>query len=106
MKIGKLINNLISLGLLAAGVYVIFHWQDFGTTKSDVEAFAEKLDLLAGDAGLRAKMGAAGREKALTFSWDAVLDELIANYYDAMATFHGNAKSSRQSADRTMPEAA
>ena len=74
--------------------------------RPDVAAFTEKLSLLAGEADLRAEMGAAGREKALTFSWDAVLDELIANYYDALATFHGNAKNSEHGADRTMPKAA
>lgn len=42
MKIGKLINNLLSIGLIAAGVYVLLHWQDFSGSKSDVEAFAER----------------------------------------------------------------
>ncbi|MDX1508996.1 MAG: hypothetical protein R3358_11995 [Woeseiaceae bacterium] len=42
MSIGKIINNLLSLGLLVAGVYVILHWQDFAGSKSDVEAFAER----------------------------------------------------------------
>lgn len=42
MKISKLINNVLSLGLLAGGVYVLLHWQDFGGSKSDVEEFAER----------------------------------------------------------------
>ena len=42
MKIGKLINNLLSIGLLAASGYVIWNWQDFGSSKSDVEIFAER----------------------------------------------------------------
>lgn len=59
--------------------------------KPDVAAFTEKLSRLAGDPSLRAEMGAAGRKKALTFSWDAVLDDLISNYRDAMAAFsHGD----------------
>ena len=42
MKIGQLVGNLVKLGLLAAGVYVILNWQDIGSSKSDVEAFAER----------------------------------------------------------------
>ncbi len=72
----------------------------------DVAAFAEKLNLLVGDAASRTRMGAAGRQKALTFSWDAVLDDLIANYHDAMASYHGENKASGRGADRVIPEAA
>lgn len=58
----------------------------------DVTAFTNKLNQLAGDAALRAEMGAAGRKKALTFSWDAVLDDLITNYREAMNAFHMNGR--------------
>ncbi len=80
---------------------------DDGTTgfiaKADVKDFTEKLNRLAGDAALRAEMGVAGRNKALTFSWDAVLDDLIDNYRDAMASYRGD--TARRS-DRALPEAA
>ncbi len=79
---------------------------DDGTTgfiaQDNVEDFTEKLTRLAGDAELRAEMGAAGREKALTYSWDAVLDDLIHNYRDAMTTFEGGAGRP----DNTLPKAA
>lgn len=61
----------------------------------DVNAFAKKLERLAADPGLRSRMGAAGRAKALTFSWDAVLDELIDNYRDAMAAYGNGAFAMR-----------
>ncbi len=81
---------------------------DDGTTgfiaKADVAAFTEKLTRLAGDATLRAEMGAAGRKKALAFSWDAVLDDLINNYRDAMAAFAGGADAPRSVA--ALPKAA
>lgn len=72
----------------------------------DVAAFTEKLNPLVGDAALRAEMGAAGRDKALTFSWDAVLDDLIANYRDAIAGFYGEASVGRRGGDRAMQKAA
>lgn len=65
----------------------------------DVADFTEKLSRLAGDAALRAQMGAAGRAKALTFSWDAVLDDLISNYRDAMSAYVGGAQKTPPSGD-------
>ena len=46
--------------------------------------FSEKLDALASVSGKRQEMGASARRKALAFAWDAVLDELIGHYYDAI----------------------
>ena len=48
------------------------------------KGFAEGLLGLAGDPEGRTRMGAAARERALGYSWPAVLDELIANYRDAI----------------------
>ena len=72
----------------------------------DVTAFTEKLVTLVGDAPLRAQMGAAGREKALTFSWEAVLDDLVSNYQDAIAAYFGNIENGPGRADSSMSEAA
>lgn len=65
----------------------------------DVAAFTARLTQLAGDLSLRADMGAAGRNKALTFSWDAVLDDLISNYRDAMAAYAGGDQKTPPSGD-------
>ncbi|RZO66633.1 MAG: glycosyltransferase family 1 protein [Parvularculaceae bacterium] len=48
--------------------------------------YAALLVDLAADAQQRAHMSAHARKKSLEFSWDSVLDDLIANYRSAMAT--------------------
>ncbi len=53
----------------------------------DAASFAEKLAELGEDAALRARFGAAAREKSAAYSWDAVLEELVGHYYEALATF-------------------
>jgi glycosyltransferase involved in cell wall biosynthesis len=49
------------------------------------DAFVERLASLAVDGGLRATMGAAARARALTFSWEHILSELVASYYRVLA---------------------
>lgn len=49
-----------------------------------VEDFARKLTVLAHSDKRRAALGAAARRRSLSYSWDAVLDDLISNYYDAI----------------------
>ncbi len=49
-----------------------------------VDAFAGALALLAGDAVLRARMGAAALQSSRAYDWDAILDGLIADYRDVM----------------------
>jgi phosphatidylinositol alpha-mannosyltransferase len=49
--------------------------------KNDAAAFANAIVRLLEDPGLRARMGAAGRSKALVYSWDRITGE-IARYYD------------------------
>jgi glycosyltransferase involved in cell wall biosynthesis len=52
------------------------------------EDYAEKLLRLAGNAELRARMGAAGRARTLSeHRWPVILDELIAHYREAIRTF-------------------
>lgn len=48
--------------------------------------YADKLKLLAGDKVARTRMGAAASAKAQEFSWPVILDGLIANYFEAIAT--------------------
>lgn len=47
--------------------------------------YASLLKRLAGDAATRARLGAAARSRAEEFSWPVILDELIANYRDALS---------------------
>lgn len=51
---------------------------------SDAAAFAAHLARLAKDPGLRARMGAAGRARAMTFSWDETLARML-DYYRALS---------------------
>lgn len=74
--------------------------------KPDVNAFAGRLVELARSADLRLRMGAAGREKALSFSWDAVLNDLIENYRDAIESFYGGGGSSLHNTASRLSEAA
>jgi glycosyltransferase involved in cell wall biosynthesis len=49
--------------------------------------FAALLTRLAGDGALRRRMSAAARAAAMNFDWQVILDGLIDNYHDAVATF-------------------
>lgn len=46
----------------------------------DAGALASRLEELVKDADLRARLGARARERALTFSWDAILGGLLESY--------------------------
>ena len=46
----------------------------------DPEALAEGIRRLAGDAALRERLGAAGRERARLFSWDVVTEQYLEVY--------------------------
>lgn len=50
---------------------------------SDAQAFADHLSTLAKDAGLRRRMGQAGRTRALTFSWEETMGRML-GYYRAL----------------------
>jgi glycosyltransferase involved in cell wall biosynthesis len=51
----------------------------------DAARFADALLLLLDDPERRARMGEAGREKALTFSWDRVVEETLDLYEEVLA---------------------
>jgi glycosyltransferase involved in cell wall biosynthesis len=56
----------------------------------DPAALRAALERLLGDAELRRRLGAAGRERARTrFSWDAVTNETLAAYAEAAGTMGG-----------------
>jgi len=98
-------SGLPALGANAAGAKSLVNHGETGFIAApDVDAFAKELSQLAGDENLRAQMGAAGRAKALTYSWDAVLDDLIGNYRDAMAAYGKDGAASRE--DNNMAAAA
>lgn len=82
---------------------------DHGVTgfisEPDVDGFAARLSELAASPSLRAAMSEAGRRKALTYSWEAILDELIDNYRDAMAAYHHDTDR-RSRSDNAYSEAA
>ena len=59
----------------------------------DATGYAERLLRLARDAGPRARMGAAGRRRAVSgHDWPVLLDRVIAHYQDAIRTFHKDAE--------------
>lgn len=55
--------------------------EGFLLPQNDPAAFADAICRLLEDADLRARMGAAGRTKALSYSWDRIARD-IAGYYD------------------------
>ena len=69
-----------SLSLVEEGVTGRLSPPDAGA-----DGYAEKILAIAGDDQRRAAFGAAARAKADTYSWPAILDDLIANYREAMA---------------------
>ncbi len=63
-----------SRSLVEAGVTGYLH------AATDGAAFFSSLARLAGDDQLRARMGAAARERSRRFSWDAAMAELLSRY--------------------------
>ena len=49
-----------------------------------VAAFVDRLAPLVADGALRARFGAAGRERALEFGWDGILGQLHASYLEVL----------------------
>ncbi|HXI85881.1 MAG TPA: glycosyltransferase family 1 protein [Parvularculaceae bacterium] len=56
----------------------------FSPPEAGPAGFLEKIEILAASPELRRRFGRAGRERALDFNWDVILDGLIANYRDAI----------------------
>ena len=56
--------------------------------KDDPVSMASALHLLAADAGLRARLGAAGRASAAEYSWERVADQVVEVYDGALRRWH------------------
>jgi len=60
--------------------------QGFLVPPGDRKALAAAMTVLAGDPGLRARLGAAGRQRVVqTYSWKAAAEKLLAVYQDVLA---------------------
>ena len=55
----------------------------------DEQGLAAKLETLVRDESLRKRMGAAARQRALSFSWDRILDGLLDSYRTVLREAHG-----------------
>ena len=63
---------------------VVFGETGYLAPADDAGAFAGFLTALVNDAGLRHRMGAAARLRALTFSWDETMARLLCYYRDLL----------------------
>ncbi len=90
-------SGLPSLCANAAGSLSLVDHDTTGfIAEARVDAFTEKLIELARSRELRVRMGAAARAKALTFSWETILDDLITNYREAIAQYNGAGRNETQ----------
>lgn len=60
--------------------------------ESGAVGFADRIVRLACDGALRRRMSARARAAALTYDWEAILDDLIANYRDAIAHYSASGR--------------
>jgi phosphatidyl-myo-inositol alpha-mannosyltransferase len=56
--------------------------------REDPVSLASAINLLADDPGLRARLGAAGRVSAATYSWDRVVNQVIDVYQESLSRFN------------------
>ena len=61
----------------------------FLVSARDEAGLADRLALLVNDQGLRHKMGAAARQRALAFSWETILSGLLESYRQVLREAHG-----------------
>ena len=79
--------GLPSVGARAAGSRTLIEEDATGLLSNPEDGapgYAQKLHILATDHEARQRMGAAALDKSRGFRWPAVLDDLIANYHDAI----------------------
>ena len=79
-------NDASTVAIEKAGIALV----DAGVTgflavPGRVSQFADFIARLANDADLRAKMGAAARERALGFGWDKTMARILGYYRDVLA---------------------
>ncbi len=56
--------------------------------RDDPVSLSSAINLLAADPALRARLGAAGRESAMNYSWDRVGDQVVEVYENALRRWH------------------
>jgi phosphatidylinositol alpha 1,6-mannosyltransferase len=61
----------------------------FLVSARDEAGLADRLALLVNDQGLRQRMGATARQRALAFSWETILSGLLASYRQVLREAHG-----------------
>ena len=67
--------------LRAEGATVLVHGEAWDETDRFARDLAGAINRLMSDAGLRARMGAAGRRRAVAeFSWSSIADQTVALY--------------------------
>ena len=80
-------SGLPSVGAAASGSRSLIEDGATGLLSDPADgarAYAERLATLAGDADVRARMGAEARARSLNYNWSSVLDTLIGQYREAM----------------------
>lgn len=50
----------------------------------DIAEYADRLQRLIADAGLRRGLGAASRSRSLIYNWDRILDDVLTNYREVL----------------------
>jgi glycosyltransferase involved in cell wall biosynthesis len=97
-------SGLPSIGAAAAGSKSLIENGVTGyLAEPNAASFAEKIALLGADQALRHRFGGKAREHSTRFSWDAVLDELVGHYHEALEQFqpsHRSLRSLNRSASR------
>ena len=89
-------SGLPSVGAAAAGSKSLIENGATGyLAEPNAASFAEKIALLGADAVLRQRFGGKAREHSARFSWDAVLDELVGHYREALEQFQPTHRSLR-----------
>jgi glycosyltransferase involved in cell wall biosynthesis len=80
--------------------------EGFLVAPSDVRSLAEAMQRLLADGDLRAKLGAAGRRRALDFTASSVIPRIEAAYRDVLASGQGGAAKRARSRERARSIAA
>jgi len=58
--------------------------------RDDPVSLASAINLLADDRGLCARLGAAGRVAAGSYSWDRVVEQVVGVYEESLSRFNPN----------------
>jgi glycosyltransferase involved in cell wall biosynthesis len=99
---GNVITEALASGLAVGGFdyaaareFVRHGENGLVAAPGDEAAFIAHAVRLAGDAALRARLGAAARVTAMGLGWDAVIDGFAGDLAEAVAEFHGRPAPAR-----------